>query len=299
MYAKSASVEVCQLLVLHSFRVLLKVGTVHEQEETCLRWITQLYLSPRPDDSQPLPFDTPSRKVKHVKDREQRTLMLWGHLRAITDALSNLYSFYSAGHVHLMSRQESASVIKRQGDYLFRLSNRQPSTMIITNCRTHIYLSPDGLRKHNVEFPFDAVPIVSRNFAGVQFEIVQWSLPTLKAFLRQHKHSMFLDKPLLGAVSIDMIDSTYNDLVDTQYHSLRSSEVMYVSDVLMDDKPLSSTSATAAAAARSSSSSSSSTTTTSSSLSALSKKANMPMPPMYLAHDHDEDDDDGEEDGPD
>jgi hypothetical protein len=112
--------EVLEMLVLHTFRNKLQLPRIFDADQTCLRWLCQLYMGLRPLDDQMKNLPYP---VALETDTLTRVQYMWGHLMALTDTLAELREFYAVDCVHLLSRAASQVHLRETGDYLFRMSN--------------------------------------------------------------------------------------------------------------------------------------------------------------------------------
>lgn len=188
--------NVIELLVLETFRNMVEVATIHPVDTQCLKWLTQLYLGkfPQHDQINFLPFPV---TIPFNENRNKNIVSLWYHLWALTDTLSGMKELYWSGNVHLLSREESQRYLQTNHQYLLRLSNFELGKLILSTNRFHMYLevSPDAK--------------VVKRYGMRELILCQWNFQTLKDKLRVLSASHDFHIPVLGAIPISEITTTY------------------------------------------------------------------------------------------
>lgn len=196
-------------LTVMTFGHMLEVATVHETDQRTLMWLSALYSKLRLNDDQManLPFsfnaETPNAQCMSY---------LWTHLRVITHTLRELSALYAAGYIHLMSRAAAAGLCNSQADYVLRLSNKEPGTMVITTHTGHIYLDAKpgyDVERKNVQ--------VGRN----QLPVFVWTLANIKRLLQ---YSGLTTCRFGTAVPIEQVNDQYASVVRSNYASYRQIE---------------------------------------------------------------------------
>lgn len=217
IYAEQQNQHLLELLVLQTFRNRLQVAQIDRRDEKCLRWLCKLYLGYLPNDDQlrNLPYVVHPQNTHH-----QAVSFIWGHLMALTDTLLELRDFYHAGYVHLLSRKESQDELHEFGQYLFRMSNMDIGTIILSTTNYHLYLSTDRY----VQTGFGPMPLVPNTkrvrYIDKEFVISQWNLEMIKKLLASESKRLGIVTPMMGAVPLDELTTVYSSKVAAEYINL-------------------------------------------------------------------------------
>jgi len=206
-YVSSLPLSMIKFFVLETFRNTLQIPIVASIDAKTLNWLTELYMSTtfskdgkaitfhKTDQINNLPF-----VVLEFDPPLERVTKLLYHIKLITETLQSLSDFYFAGYVHLLSRFESQKHLRNDGEYLFRISNSEPGTMIISTNKYHYYLN---------DFPF-----VFKTYLGENFKIYSLGLSDVKSYLHDHSE---LQTPVLTSVPLDFINSKYSSIRRAAY----------------------------------------------------------------------------------
>jgi len=226
-FAAGLSQDVLELFVLQTFRSRLQVAHIDARDDRCLRWLCKLYMGYLPNDDQVrnLPY-----QVLPQNSTIQNVSYIWGHLRGLTDTLNELRYFYHAGYVHLLSRRESQHELHAPGQYLFRMSNLEVGTIIISTTTYHLYLSPDRYAQAGFgPFPSNIhVNTIRRRYVGREFVITQWTVPMIQKLLAQESKKLGLITPMMGAVAMSQLNNVYSSKVQSEYDHLQRDEARYI-----------------------------------------------------------------------
>jgi len=226
-YASGLSQDVLELFVLQTFRSRLQVAHIDARDERCLRWLCKLYMGYLPNDDQVrnLPY-----QVLPQNSTLQNVSYIWGHIHGLADTLFELRDFYHAGYVHLLSRRESQHELHAPGQYLFRMSNLEVGTIIISTTTYHLYLSPDRYAQAGFgPFPSNIhVNTIRRRYVGREFVIAQWTVPMIQKLLAQESKKLGLITPMMGAVAMSQLNNVYSSKVQSEYDNLQRDEARYI-----------------------------------------------------------------------
>ncbi len=220
-FDESRLLTVVQLWCLNCFCNALQIPSVNSMDEATIRWLCSLYLGYLPHDDQlnNLPFP-----VVPGENRVDALHKLFAHMSATVDTLQGLSDFYFAGFIHLLSRRQSQEYVKNPGEYLFRLSNSEIGTVIISTSSYHMYLSRTRFWEATgmSVIPLELTEFV-KSYHGREFVISHLSLRSIIAFVKRFQNDFGLLRPQLVPLtySLDMFNQEYGDYRFSLYRSVQ------------------------------------------------------------------------------
>jgi len=174
----------------------LRQPSIKQGDRHSLMWLARLYLGDfhECDQMTNLPFE-----VIDATPTARRIEYLFRHLRLLISTLDSLKNLYFADFIHLMSRWQSQRFLQRKGQYLLRLSNMYPTSLIVSTNENHYYLHPEL-------FPGLMIVPQMAKVDGEKQTVPLWNLEMLRRVLTRHRGDMVLSEMVLtGGIQLHQL----------------------------------------------------------------------------------------------